>query len=118
MEGHVWIVLGTCEDGSILLVHSSPPGVSVCGTPVPRKTEKTGNAEMENSKAIILAEDYMTNHHAKWQEKYPNRSVGENYVEDVVVFRWSENIMSDAERMQNLSAEEILERITGKGEIP
>lgn len=116
MEGHVWIALGTCEDGSVLLVHSSPPGVSVCGTPVPGQMEKAGNAELEKSKAIILAEDYMTFNHAKWQEKYPNRSVGEHYVEDVVVFRWSKNIMSDAEQMQTLSAEEILERISGKSE--
>lgn len=117
MEGHVWISLGTCEDGSVLLVHSSPPGVSVCGTPALSQMEKTGNAEVEKSKAIILAEDYMTFNHVKWQEKYPNRSVGEKYVENVVVFRWNENIMSDAKEIQDLSAEEILERISGKGEI-
>lgn len=103
MEGHVWIALGACEDGSILLVHSSPPGVSVCGT---------------SGKATLLAEEYMKTYHAKWQEMYPNSSVGEHYVEDVVVFRWSENIMSDAKQMQTLSAEEILERISGTAEIP
>lgn len=103
MEGHVWIALGTCEDGSILLVHSSPPGVSVCGT---------------SGEAAYLAEEYMKTYHAKWQEMYPNRSVGEHYVEDVVVFRWSENIMSDAKQMQALFAEEILERISGNTEIP
>lgn len=116
MEGHVWISLGTCEDGSVLLVHSSPPGVSVCGTQVLGQMEKAGNAELEKSTAVLLAEDYMTTYHAKWQEMYPNRSVGEHYVEDVVVFRWSKNIMSDAEQMQTLSAEEILERISGKSE--
>ena len=26
-EGHVYISLGTCDDGSVLLVHTSPPGV-------------------------------------------------------------------------------------------
>ena len=30
-EGHVYISLGTCDDGSVLLVHSSPPGVRICG---------------------------------------------------------------------------------------
>lgn len=116
MKGHVWISLGTCEDGSVLLVHSSPPGVSVCGT-VEAEAQKDEHAdEEEKSKAVILAEDYMTTYHAKWQEKYPNRCVGENYMEDVVVFRWSENIMSDAKEMQSLPAEEILERISGKGE--
>ena len=27
MEGHVWMSLGRCPDGSVLLVHASPPGV-------------------------------------------------------------------------------------------
>ena len=50
MEGHVWICLGTCEDGSVLLVHSSPPGVSVCGTLIPRQEENT-----KESAAVKLA---------------------------------------------------------------
>lgn len=128
MEGHVWISLGTCEDGSVLLVHSSPPGVSVCGTIGTEEqkenhdeaegTEGEVKLEKEKSTAVILAEAYMTTHHPKWQEKYPNRCVGENYLEDVVVFRWNETIMADAKEMQKLPAEEILERISGKGEIP
>ena len=32
MEGHVWMSLGRCMDGSVLLVHASPPGVRICGT--------------------------------------------------------------------------------------
>ena len=125
MEGHVWISLGTCEDGSVLLVHSSPPGVSVCGTNAVNvegenyeDTEGKGKLERQTSRAVALAEAYMTTYHAKWQEKYPNRCVGENYLEDVVVFRWNENTMSDAKEMQKLPAEEILERISGKSEIP
>lgn len=107
MKGHVWISLGTCKDGSVLLVHSSPPGVSVCGT----------NEQSTKSTAVILAESYMTTYQAKWQEKYPNRCVGTNYIEDVVVFRWNENTMTDAKEIQKLSAEEMLERISGKREI-
>lgn len=122
MEGHVWICLGTCEDGSVLLVHSSPPGVSVCGTnrteaQEDNHDEAEGNegevkVEQQKSTAVLLAEAYMTTHHPKWQEKYPNRCVGANYLEDVVVFRWSENIMPDAKEMQSLTAEEILESIS------
>lgn len=32
-RGHVWIAVGQCDDGSIVLLHSSPPGVRLCGTP-------------------------------------------------------------------------------------
>lgn len=30
--GHIYIALGTFEDGSVLLLHSSPPGVRISGT--------------------------------------------------------------------------------------
>lgn len=105
MEGHVWICLGTCEDGSVLLVHSSPPGVSVCGTP--RKAEK-GEEEGQESIAVQIATEYMTTHHPKWQEKYPNRTASASYLENVSVFRWNTNKMIDAEEMQALSAETIM----------
>ena len=97
MEGHVWICLGSCEDGSVLLVHSSPPGVSVCGT-----------ASQEESEAVRLATTFMTNCHPKWQEKYPNREVSKAYLENVVLFRWSKSVMKDAKEMQEKSAEEIM----------
>lgn len=104
MEGHVWICLGTCEDGSVLLVHSSPPGVSVCGTPTPSRDE---GAQEQESMAVRIAREYMATYHPEWQEKYPNRNVSDTYLENVSVFRWSKNVMLDAEKMQALSAEEI-----------
>lgn len=97
MEGHVWICLGTCEDGSVLLVHSSPPGVSVCGT---------------NGIAVLLATEYMTEKHSKWQEMYPNREVSLSYLENVTVFRWNKSVMSDAEEIQSLNGEEIVRILT------
>lgn len=100
MEGHVWICLGTCKDGSVLLAHSSPPGVSVCGT-------KLSGTE-DNSMAVQLATEYMKEHHPRWQEKYPNREVSAAYLEDVVVFRWSKRVMQDAKEIQEKNAEEIL----------
>lgn len=96
MEGHVWICMGTCEDGSVLLVHSSPPGVSVCGTSV------------EESKAVFLATEYMTANHPEWQKKYPKREVSEGYLKNVTLFRWSNEVMWDAKELQRKSAEEVL----------
>ena len=95
MEGHVWISLGTCEDGSVLLVHSSPPGVSLCGT-------------KQESIAVTLATEYMENHHNKWQEKYPNRIIPDSYLENVSVFRWNTKVMKDAKEFQEKSGEEIM----------
>lgn len=98
MEGHVWISLGTCIDGSVLLVHSSPPGVSVCGTLLEDGTE---------SIAVKLAREYMKEYHPQWQEKYPNRSVAHTYLQNVSVLRWNTKTMYDAKDWQNRSAEEI-----------
>lgn len=99
MEGHVWICLGTCTDGSVLLVHSSPPGVSVCGTQI---------GEGKSSIAIEVATRFMSEQHSNWQEKYPNRTVSTSYLENVSVFRWNKSTMLDAEKVQNMSGEEII----------
>lgn len=99
MDGHVWICLGTCSDGSVLLVHSSPPGVSVCGTQI---------AENESSVAIDLATEFMKTYFPEWQEKYPNRMVPSTYLESVVAFRWSENTLTGALEYQRLSGEDVL----------
>lgn len=115
MEGHVWICLGTCKDGSVLLVHSSPPGVSVCGT---QALEKEGLENEGESSAIFLATQYMSIFHPKWQEKYPNREVPISYLENVSVFRWNQSILRDEEVIHSMSAEEIMEMLTGKSEIP
>ncbi len=98
MDGHVWICLGTCADGSVLLIHSSPPGVSICGTTLEDGTE---------SMAVRLATEYMSKYHPQWQENYPNRSVPHEYLENVSLLRWNTMTMLDAKEWQVLSAEEI-----------
>lgn len=95
MEGHVWICLGTCEDGSVILVHSSPPGVSVSAT-------------KQESIAVRYATEYMKNYHNQWQEKYPNRCVPLSYLENVSVFRWNSKVMKDAKEFQEKTGEEIM----------
>ena len=99
MDGHVWISLGTCVDGSVLLVHSSPPGVSVCGTTLEDGTE---------SIAVWLATKYMTTYYPEWQEKYPNRSVPYTYLKNVSLMRWNSVTMLDAKKLQELGAEDII----------
>ena len=103
MDGHVWICIGACEDSSVLLVHSSPPGVSVCGTPIPKQKENT-----QESIAVKLAKEYMEKYEPQWQKKYSNRNVSTAYVENVTVFRWNSFVMKDAKEFQKLSAEEVI----------
>lgn len=97
-EGHVYISLGTCDDGSVLLVHSSPPGVRLCGTLLPSG---------ESSKAVELASSIMSTHYPKWFEKYPSCEVDLSYLTNYDQFQWNVDTLSDAQFIQNLSAEEI-----------
>lgn len=68
MNGHVWICLGTCSDGSIVIMHS---------TPSDSKTGKPGGGAQisalgydKNCEAYKLANYYMTRYYPRWSERY------------------------------------------------
>ena len=102
MIGHVWISLGMCDDGSVVVLHSSPPGVSICGTKL---------ADGSDSEAIQLAKQYMELYFPEWQQKYPDRSVDYSYIENVSVLRWNATTLFDAPFYQSLDAKTVLEII-------
>jgi len=102
MKGHVWLSLGSCADGSVLLLHSSPPGVSLCGTLL---------ADGSESEAVRLAREYMTMNYPEWQKKYPARGVSHSYLDAVGLLRWKEEVMPGAEAYRLLKAEEVLAEI-------
>ena len=98
MKGHVWLCLGACGDGSVLLIHSSPPGVRICGT-----RRKDGS----DSQAIALAEKCMSTYYPDWYRRYPDCAVNDSYLESASRMRWNSSTLTDAETYQNMSAEEI-----------
>ncbi len=98
---HVYICLGRCDDGSILLLHSSPPGVQLTGTYTPM-----GN---KDSQAISLASEYMKKYYPDWYDKFPDSSRNESYLTHYDQFRWT--ALSDEEGYANMSPKEILEDI-------
>jgi CubicO group peptidase (beta-lactamase class C family) len=59
MKGHVWIAVGMCSDGSVLLLHASPPGVIFSGTLLPDGSESdaTIRALMCHTAGIVDGED-------------------------------------------------------------
>lgn len=102
--GHVWIVIGQCEDGSVVLVHASPPGVQLAGTP-----SKNGTVRSE---AVILAEQYMKDYYPEWYRKYPNCTKGSSYLSHYSQMRWhlgKRRIMTDPDDYRNKNASEILQ---------
>lgn len=99
MEGHVWMSLGRCPDGSVLLVHASPPGVRICGTYLDDGTK---------SEAVKLAEQVMQRQYPAWYSRYPECGVGYFYLEDSVSMRWYTDEETDPYHLQEMQAEDVI----------
>lgn len=78
---HIYIALKSYSDGSVLLLHSSPPGVQLSGTYAPN-----GN---KNSQAIDFATKYMKKYYPSWYNRFPNNERDERYLSYYDCFRWS-----------------------------
>ena len=102
MKGHVWISMGMCGDGSVVLLHASPPGVLLCGTSLP------GGGR---SQAVELAESYMRIYYPDWYRKFPNCTRSVSYLAGSGQMRWSLQVLSDEEGIRNMGAEEVLKRV-------
>ena len=104
-SGHVWIVIGECPDGSVVLVHSSPSGVQISGTTTPE-----GNTK---SQAYSLAKKYMKKYYSAWDKNYPAKCKGCSYLTDYGQMRWKTTgesvVLSDPDGYQDMSADEILQ---------
>ena len=100
MDGHVWISLGECSDGSVLLIHSSPKGVQISGTA---------------GRAATLAAYYMKKYFPEWP--YAARTVSSSYLNYVGKATWrlsgTGHIMSDPDGIQKMSAENVMKAILG-----
>ena len=68
MNGHVWICLGKCEDGSLVILHSTPSdsinGQGGGGVQI------NGVGDSENCQAVKLAEEYMSKYYPQWWKRY------------------------------------------------
>lgn len=101
-SGHVYIVIGSCEDGSVVFVHASPAGVQIGGTASP--------LGQKNSKAVKLARKYMKKYYPSWYRRFPDNARGASYL-DYSQFRWNlrdGSIMEDPDNYREQSAKEVL----------
>jgi len=69
MPGHVWIVVGTCDDGSAVIAHSTP-SLSYADQPG-GGVQLTGIGEDESCEAYALAKTYMERYYPTWSQRYP-----------------------------------------------
>lgn len=107
--GHVYIVIGQCGDGSVVLVHSSPAGVQISGTVTP-----SGKV---SSEAVRLARTYMKKYYPSWYRRFPECSRGISYLQNYSQFRWKTGrgeLMEDEDGLEKKSAANVLRTILGK----
>lgn len=102
MKGHAWIVVGMCEDGSVLLLHSSPPGVMFCGTAL---------SDGGKSQAVILAEQIMSEHYPEWYYRFPDCDRAYTYLTDSSAMRWNRETLGDSEGLYFMTADDIVKAI-------
>ncbi len=104
MYGHVYICLGSCADGSAVIIHSSGigktygGGVQLSGTP-----DRNGKKDSEGYR---LAKQYMENYFIEWP--YGVESVGKTYLSNMKNYcSWK----NDPDGLRNKSAKEVLKVI-------
>ena len=100
-NGHVWISMGTCSDGSVLIMHSTPQGVQLSGT---------------EGKSLELASKYMTKISKSTGWPFPIKQYGAGYLEYVGKATWKvdgSGILTDPEGLQKKSAEQVCKIIFG-----
>ena len=111
MNGHVWICLGKCDDGSLVILHSTPSdSVNNQGGGV----QINGVGDSKDCQAVKLAEEYMSKYYPQWWDRY--NEVYKNFEDytsftgdNAGKFSWDLNgTLSDPDGYANMSADEIL----------
>lgn len=100
---HAYIALGEFCDKSVALLHSSPPGVMLSGTPSPYG--------IKSSLAQKCAKRFMQKKHPEWTVKFPCCDRGMDYLQGYHRFRFFKVVVSDPEGICTYTPQEILSYI-------
>ncbi len=131
MSGHVWTVLGVCNDGSIVFLHSTPSDSKVGqgGGGVQLSALNPNSDDDKNCEAYKLVTKYMTKYYPEWSDRYDavlrsyisyaTPATGTEYKET-----WSGNFswnldssgLTDPDGYADMSAAEILADLFGDAE--
>ncbi len=98
MKRHIYISLGTAEDGSLLLLHSSPPAPAITGTTF-------GHGDTEST---LLAAALMQELYPSLSARFPPRAHDHHsYTDPADVFRFSEALLPDPDHIRAMTVYEI-----------
>lgn len=111
MNGHVWISLGTCQDGSIVFMHSTPNTTNGAGVQI------SAIGPDKNCEAYKLANQYMNKYFPQWSERYGDQVLClsfDSYTDvrektDAGKFSWDlDGVISDPDGYADMTPAEIL----------
>ena len=131
MSGHVWTVVGVCDDGSIVFLHSTPSDSKAGqgGGGVQLSALNPNSDDDKNCEAYKLVTKYMTKYYPEWSDRYDavlrsyisyaTPATGTKYKET-----WSGNFswnldgtgLTDPDGYADMSAAEILADLFGDAE--
>lgn len=108
MKGHVWISLGTCSDGSILILHSTP-SPSRSGSPG-GGVQLSAIGSSEGCEAYRLADRYMREYYPQWYARYGVKLCpAASYTACVGHFTWSAD--HDPDGFRSMTPAAVLENL-------
>ncbi len=100
-NGHVYIAVSECADKSLILLHSSPPGVQLCAA------SDLG----EKSEAAAIVKKYVKKYYIDWHKKFGICVRGGEYMKNVSSFRFSGTAAPDRDGLRNDPPEQLLNKI-------
>lgn len=103
-DGHVYIFVGRCADGSAVIAHASPPGVMLSGT----KSPSGGPTQ-----ASALAQAYMRRYYPVYAARYGAQiERPHSYLSRGAAMHWT--ALSDPEGLQGMDASQVLRVLFGE----
>lgn len=120
IDGHVWICIGTMDDGSLVILHSTP---SLSYASMPGGGPQIGAiGDSLNCDAYKLASRYMQTYYPDWSRRYPvalkdYETMTNVEGEDTGKFSWDlsgKGLLKDPDGYVKMTAEEILADLFGE----
>ncbi len=102
-NGHVYIAVSECLDKSLILLHSSPPGVQLCAA----------SDSGEKSEAAALAQKCVQRYYIDWHKKFELCVRGGEYIKNVSSFRFFGAAAPDRDGLRRKPPAQVLKILFG-----
>ncbi len=126
IAGHVYIVIGKCDDNSVVIIHSTvtPSVTGVIGGGVQLSAISVNGDNDTNCEAYHLAKQYMEEYYGEWSQRYPvvvrPASIYFSFLkEETGIFSWfsNNNGLDDPDGIKDMNASEVLETIFSRKSV-